>query len=666
MRFPLKRIAPLLPIVACSGIWLTLASRNFSPGIYISLAAILGASLSLGVSVVSWIDEDGAKEEVDFLHCFLAGCLTLALGLYFLAISCPAGIIANFLVMVAAACWAATARKARNAWGRLHLSTPGYFALLIALAGTTLWSQENLRCLSIYPDRVVLRPWMDTFYHATQVGLFAHSAGGALLTSPMMHGAPLPSYHYAGYLLASLVAKLSGVDAVSAAAGFYAPFGTFLSALAAYAFGAYLLGPTAGAFAVIGLLLVPDPSFYRLGTPWTSYEFFQQIAAGGAYAIAAWGLAGAYLIRSCCSGNRRQWAASALLAASTVFFKVQIFLAYSYLFAFFSLIFFSRWRRAWKVLGGGVLTACYGLAAAWIRHLPRAPTLRFSSSGAADNLQRIASTFSPPNIFWWRHARVGGYLRQLVVGVPLVSLSTYGLWIWVAPALFLLAYRRRLLPARLLKLLFFFSCLIFINHLVIALGIAANAKYGDKYDVMHKTFVFPYFFIVVSASCLLSLDWAGRRRRIAVAALTSMLIFDGWAGRGLQSRLWRNCANVEIPRGLYDAAGYLRTHAAEHAVVQYSKNDERLMLACLSERTPFAAYLIVNAPPADDEFRRRFEQVDAMLSLPTFAAVRARAALLGIDWIVVEREGKASIPFTREAAPDFTSGEFQVYRLSRT
>lgn len=660
----MKRIAPLLPLVLCCGTWIALASRDFSPAVFVSLAAIFATSLALGVAAVSSLGEE--KEPADFLHCFLAGSLILALALYFLAAAAPLGIAANFLLLSLAACATAASREVRQTWARLQLSAAGWFALALALAGTTIWSQDNIACLSVFRGRVVLHPWQDLLYHAAQIGLFAHSLGGAELTSPTLHGAPLPLYHYAGYMLSGLLAKLSGADALSLAGGFYAPFGSLLAALAAYAFGALLVGPWAGVLAVAGLLVIPDPSFYRLGTTWTSAAFFQQIAPGGAYAMAAWGLAASHLIRSCGSHHRRLFAASALFAASTIFFKVQIFLVYSYLFALVGLLFFFRWRRDAKILAWAALTSAYALAVAWTQRLPRAPTVRLSASGAAGNLHHIAETFSPPSRFWAGLLGSGGCLRELAAGVPLVTLSTYGLWTVLAPLLFHAAHRRRLLPARILSPLLFFSCMVYINHLIVALALAPNAKYGDPYEVMHKTFVFPYFFIVVAASCLVPLDWVKRRRRPLLAALAALLIFDARAGRDLQSRLWRNAVEVEIPRGLYDAARFVRANAGERDVAQYSRNDRMLMLGSLSERPAYAAYQVVNTPLDDAAFDARFQQVAGMLSLPALDQVRARAAALGIDWLVVDPGDAGAIPFARGARPEFASGGFQVYRLSRS
>jgi hypothetical protein len=659
--------APPLLVAVAGTTWHAVGQGR--PSLTLLLWSVLTGSCSsaLGFAFLAVLESRVDREDrrLSSLTAYLVGFFLLSCGLLLLAFISPFGIAINFAVLGTLSFAALCSPRVRAAWHQFSFARIEALALLLILVSAGFWSQENLRSLRLEGDVVISTPWQDIFFHALQVSVFARSDGYADLFDPLLSGRPLPLYHYGSYMIASLMCRLTDLDAYSIAAGWYAPMGMLLTGLAAWSLGASLLGTAGGLGAVFATMLVPDPSYYCLGNRWTSYFFFQTVGIGGAYSVAVLGQSWAFFFASLRAEQARNLTAALLFASLSLFYKATIFLVYASGVLVFGTLFLrglGRWRKA-LLLAGLVMATAIGLF--WIRRLPGAPTLAISMSGAQVNLEMILHHFPPPRFGslqrYLEHHR--NYPAELLVGIPLVLFSEHGSVVLAGAVAIWLSLRARLKRAWTL-----FPVWMLANHVFVALCLDSNHGPGDLYEVIHKTFVFPVFAVAAwSGATLLSRlgAFSSPTTSRLVCGISVLALAVGYnAGSSVQSGIpWAKLATrLAVPRGLYDAAHFIRTRSGKSAVVQYSENDERAILAGLAERGSFIVHYGLDPNNAPSQFEAgRLEQVEDLLQLGTSDSARARAADLGIDWLLLSADRRP--PWAEQLSPDFESRGFRLYRI---
>lgn len=643
-----------------------------SLGVLVGLSCVTAASLFAGTllcRLAGLTDEGG----VDALEALLVGVLGLSAALMILVFVLPFGLAACFALLMGALAlgWWLRARRRRPAPPVTPLGGAGSFALFMALAAAGLWSIENLTGLWVGAESVEVYPWQDLLFHAKAIGVFQHAGGAATLTNYAMAGQGLEPYHYATYLLPALVGTFGDVHSFSLAAGLLPPLGTLCTGLSAYALGKACFGPRAGAVAACGLLFVPDGAFVGLGNAWTGYHFFQQVGLGGMYGVSALALGCACGVRAARSATLGPLVAAVVLLAVSALFKIQLALVYALPLFLVLVAFWPRWRPAWRLGLGAAASGVYVLLLMLMSYVPHAPTLAFSTEGVLVNLRMILDAFEGGAAVWlggWL-TEAPSYARAVAVGAPLVLIATYGLWLLLLPLGLVSLWRRHERG-----LVFQLPLWLLAVHLVAAFGLDANQGWGDAYEILHKTFVLPYSLVAIIASAALGrwLDDRGALTSPRLAARLARLALCAGAlglcavfGQRVQSNSSFSVETMrrEVPRGLYDAALYLRASTPQQAVAQLDTNDESLVLTAFSERGAYVIHCRVNCGEASPEVQERLASVDELLDRSDLVAVRAEARARGIDYLVVQGRGR---PWqTGPEPPAFESGGYFVYAMSR-
>ena len=598
------------------------------------------------------------------LSAYLVGSVLVCTALLLLAFTSPVAIGINFAIVSVACVAALFSRTVRVGWKRLSFGKVEAFALLLVLVSAGFWSHENLESITVRGQEVISHPWQDIPFHVMQVSLFAHADGAGQLSDPLLAGQPVPLYHYGSYMITSLLCRLTGLDAYSLTTGWYAPMALVLTGLAAWSLGASLLGTAGGLGAVFATMLIPDASYYWLGNRWTSYFFFQTVGIGAAYAVAILGMAWALFFTFVRTETRRFLFVALLFCALSAFFKATNFVVYSSaLFVFAAAFAHGAGRPARLLLVGLLIANLLGLLV--VSQLPNAPTLAISSLGAHVNLDNILNNFPSSSLGWLREYLNSrpSYRVQFLLGVPLVLLASYGLFLLACLVAVFLSVRSRLHPAWTL-----FPVFLLANHVFVALCLDSNHGIGDTFEIIHKTFVFPYFAVAAWAGATLfsRLNVSLRSARVGGAllfAVSAVALAGAYqAGKSVQSgMLWADKATrLAVPRGLYDAAQFIRERTPTDAVVQYSENDELATLAALGERKSFVVHYTVHQPGAvTPEEARRMEQVEMLLTLPATDSAKAMAAALRIDWLLVDE--KRQPPWAGQLRHKFESHRFRLY-----
>ena len=141
--------------------------------------------------------------------------------------------------------------------------------------------------------------------HVTTV---ARSLGNETLPhiGNLMIGKDLPwsLNHYASYSLPVCLAKIGHLPAYDTVVGFWAPFGSFLTALASYALGRVLWNQGAGLAALVGSFLIPDTALLNVGHPLYGYFWLQHVAPAGLDGVAIAGTALILMLQGAREGRR--------------------------------------------------------------------------------------------------------------------------------------------------------------------------------------------------------------------------------------------------------------------------------------------------------------------------------------------------------------------------
>lgn len=643
-------IASVMMTAVGGSMWQTIASEGFSLPFLIALTGLLFASLSLGVVFCSYF-RTSETERIDVVHALFGGLIVVNTLLLFFVLSFPFSTCVNFWIILIAGAILPGFKSVRKSWQQLECGRCSLAALLIVLLGSGFWSYENLQSLTISPEWIIAHPWKDMFFHATLVSLFAGSSGADSLSNPVIAGQALPIYHFAGYLIPSVMGSVSGVASYSLATGFYAPLGMLFAGLSAFYFGSVLFNRYAGLTAVIGIMLIPDPSYFFLGNRWTSFFFFQQVGVGGSYGVAVLGLAWAFLFKGISTDRYRLLLGALILFAVSATYKVQLIVVYSFAPLIFCCLFFKRLSRITRVVLPLLYCLSVFILVSFSPAIKNTPTLSFSTLGIESNIVMIIRNFGPWINSWLRplFESANSYLEQLAIGIPVVLVSTYGIWLPVF-ALILLVLLRRRSSVPFAAPFAAFICFMLINHLIVALCLAPNSRGGgDAFEIIHKTFVWPYFALVVSTSALVGYMISGCSIReklspfiIAATLLVSMigLFTVSTAGKTVQSGLtWsESFTNTRIPRGLYDSAQFIRQNAAKSAIVQNFDNDGYMILTALGERKSFVLSKIINSNGPAKATKERLNAVSQLFQGKNKADFRNAASALGIDWLVVDAQ----------------------------
>lgn len=562
---------------------------------------------------------------------------------------------------------AAALRHARRHGFRWTLPTAECMAMLVIVpVFVGIWSLQNLKGITFFPDLAISPPWLDVSPHSMWIGHFAHQSGARLLQNPYLAGTPLPPYHYGGYMLASLIARLAALSAYTAAVSIFPTTALLLTGMVAYLFGRCFSGPRAGLLAAMFAVVVPDPSFYVLENRWVSYFFFQQIAGSGAFGAALMGLAWIFCLKGAQEGRRKTVLFAVCLAAGVFIFKSQIFLVYTVSLLGFAAL---TWPRAGKLQRGVyflvVVLAFFG-GASLLPHIPLAPTLDLAKSGLVLNLRMMVAHL-PATLRAGVSEVAPMYWAALWFLVPLVSFAVLGVW---SLGLLLLAASLRV-RASLPRVLWWFPWIVLINFLIVACGLRENNGFGDPFEVLHKTFVWPYLAIVAwvglaAATWLRVESWRRRWLFLGLACLSAVLVIPGvlQCARSLQSGFVypgsSGDLNVAIPRGEYEVATYLSQHTLPDSVVQIFDPDSRLVFTGLSERHIYVADPHVNVKTTV-EVAVRLKAVEALFNSQSPEALKQAGRALGIRYLVLPKDKIA--PWSESLMPLLDRRGYRIYRL---
>jgi hypothetical protein len=553
---------------------------------------------------------------------------------------------------------------------RARVSGLDLLCIIVSLAGATGWSQDLILPTSPVEGGILFKPWSDFFWHASIV---ARSLGNETLLHIGNYdwkGFPAVFYHYASYSLPVCLAKVGHLPAYDTVVGFWAPFGSFLAALASYALGRVLWSEGAGLAALVGSFLIPDTALFHVGHPLYGYFWLQHVAPAGLYGVAIAGTALILMLQGAREGRRVWIVSGAVIGALVAFFKVHVFAAAFPLLLSFAILAWplrNRWR--WLILGGCVTAGLALIPLA--NHFYIGPSIHFDFSGSAWYWNRLARTATGTPIESWY--QVLGAPDPLASHWPqaigLILLSTLGIFAVIAPLVWVLSASTKTWQTSE-----GISMAAVVILLLMTFGISGDP---NSSELIHKPFVWAYWLVgSLTAGRLFSMVAEGRRQlATGVVAISSvvLILVPMQYGSGIQRGNWLGAnfySGLRVDRGLVDCARYIRGEFPISSVAQDSRLDNYyLILEGLSERPAFAArpewWKWMSTAFRGSRYQEQLRKLKDLQQATSVPDLQRAVRETGIRWYLVHPGDSNVWPAEFRDRPSFESNGYKVYDMQR-
>lgn len=651
-------------VAAVVSAWASVAGQSFSLLTFVACEVLFLAFYLVG-SLFAACTSLSTGVLFDLPLRLLVGYAVVNTGLLLLAVVSPLGMVVNFCILLAIAV-AVLLAVGKRTQARGHAAS--LWVVGLCLVATTLWCQDAIDPIVDNGEVVLFKPWVDGFYHAVHVRIFAESHGASTIEDFRMAGVPARLYHYGVYMLPAFVKAVSGIHSYAAFAGVLAPVGVFFTGLAAYSFFGSLWGAWPGLAAAAALLVLPDGAQQGMGNPFMSYHWLTQISPSATYGLALLAVAWLFVIQGCTGGRRWQLLAGWLVAGLVVAYKLHYVIASALLLLLVPALFFRaqmtpRKRALWVAFA----CAFYVVALLVGQKVPGVPVIRFDGSSVGEVLHLI-QTFQRPGPFREfvsEHlGREASLASNLGLGIPYVLCTALGV---LVPLLVFLVIRLRKRQPLLVVL---FPLILVANFLAMFFGLALDLDSSTPDELSHRPVMVVYFFVVAWVGG--ALGWllleSGRTSRLArpviIGAATLLLGVPALLGPGVQL-MWvmPRISPVRLPSAVLDVAEYLRTHGTDEDLFQDTQFDRTYVIAALSERRPFVTHTMTTMPFRADQVAKRTAAVNRIMGLRQEQLIVGTARAFGIRWFVVHYGNKVHWPPALAENPVLQAGPYRIYEF---
>lgn len=501
--------------------------------------------------------------EIELLLGFCVAAHALALPV--MALGWPIAALGAALGVGALGC-AAPAREERG--GGLLL-----LGLLLAAGFALIWALETAGRAASFPAGGPYRLWMDGFIHAGIIAEFGDPRSIGLRNSAMA-GVPAPLYHAVSHAVAGLAVRATGIAPLDSLAGFWMPFGIWLTAMGVLALGRALAGAAGGALALALLALLPDAAAYGLRHGFLSFHWMMETSPGSLYGLPV-ALGCVALLRLWLLERRAGLLAlSGLMLAGVFLLRAHLFV---WLLAPWCMAVWlalpwpaRRWRLA--LLALGLVIAPFALL--WIA---RAEVEAVGLTGFLTRYLHHLHLGYPPTGYDGLYLRLTarfGPLGALPAGLGLALAAMGGVWLLA----FLLgaalsASRGRWQAGDGLPFLL-------MGWAMALMLLAPTPFHGDFTDFRQRAFVLVYALLVIwtAAFALRLAPVLGRGAPLSALGLAALLSAAFWMPGAKSPRMAGMAALAEVtPRpGLREAAQWMRAARSrgESFLLAAQKPDE--------------------------------------------------------------------------------------------
>jgi hypothetical protein len=519
---------------------------------------------------------------------------------------------------------------------------PTAFAPIIVslvCGASVIWSWEAIRSFPRIGKEGVFFGWVDFFFHSSVIAQFAHFStfNG---TSIFSYGGHIPLYHWASYMLPSVVCSFSDTPALVVATTMWVLYGYILMALGACVLGAILADSIGGVAAVVLILFAPSAAHYGFRNPFFDFAWIIQVSPGLSYGIGLCLLT----IGLCIVAVQRRsvvalWVAAAVALVEPAF-KMHFFVT---LVPTCSVLVAMLWQWTRPRLRNFYLAALAAFASLLTlaaEGINRAPHL-LSGPHHVSQILRLMLVQEPsahPNIFPRIMASEPSRIA-VPAGILLVLAEAFGI----------------LLPAYLLAWAYCHSrgqsrredcvpLLLVVVYCLVILTFPTKTYTNSLEEYQHRNFVLVYSVLLVwcgyFAARLVTYWWPRNSLFIfagcACTLLPVPLLFEPITQTNTMN--WSKFyATNSVPIGLLQCALYIRKSASPHDIILVSDGDAEGILVSVSERRA----LLALAPRYDmaldyssGSIVHRVSVGEQLKNAKTYEEMREIAQSQSIDWYV--------------------------------
>jgi hypothetical protein len=484
----------LIGTFVCAGFftaWITTTTNHFSIFVFALLTLICVDFLFLGCLLIDVIFHS-CRRLNELPIKFLFGYLAFTVSIFFLCPVIGLNIKVSFYGLCGIIFIATIVNLLRLPASGIdevtENSLPILLCVVIALLGTTLWSQDSFNPILFNGDSVIITPWKDSFIHA---GFIRSIANGAPMQNLFFSGFPVPIYHYASYTVPALLTATTEVSCFQAFNGLQVPMGLFLATIAAYALVSSWWGSWPGLAGSIGVILFPSACYHGIFNHWFNYHWLMQISPGLSNGIIIITLSWLVVFKSINLNRLSLIVIAYLIAAISVLYKAHIFVANALIIAVYPFFFWRDRKLKFKLSGLALMVALFY---ATIKLSQQAKSLPFISCDFSAFNQYLCLVISMIENARIKHFFSEGILihhwYSIPLGFLLIYYGTFGLFgLMYAPL-------AAILRKDISKDILFFPLFIIINYLIMSMGLAYDRNLlGTPEELLHRPFVWAYFIV---------------------------------------------------------------------------------------------------------------------------------------------------------------------------
>jgi hypothetical protein len=615
----------------------------------------------------------------DSCAAWTLGLLGTCLAIYALTVALPLKAAAAFgaVAAVVVGLELALARRRRGPLPDWRASIG--FALCVAF--TAAWCSAPASAYEVMRAQGVLPVWQDFFIHGGLISQFGDPRAAA---HQSIYLADFPSsfYHFASYAAAAALAGMLDQPGLPMATAAWLPLGFLAMSAGAYALGERLAGAAGGLAALAAIAILPDASNYGLRNGLFSFHWTLLATPGATYALGAAFVSLVLLDRWSAERSPAALAASALLAASIIFFRAQIFVVYFPAWLASAAFCGARSRKLLIaiLLMEGLLAAAVA-ASLTLAHLASTDPGYWQFGGPAlEKFLTVVHTRQEPTAYTGVYPDLMSEFASasvLTAGILLAVVAALGAFVILLPGAMALARR-----CGVLRPIDAYPAFLVFCWLLLML-FAPVPWHGDSTELIHRPFVLLYAGAAIWTLCLALRSLATRAGEIpsrlwptllagALLALPAIMA----AAPGMATPKFRWAEKDAAPRvepGLVEAAAFLRKQArvgdifaAGGLSAEYVAFDFATRLCALTGIPAYLArpYLeMIKDGPRKTVAGARLaalEEVDRQADYATAIDLLRR---LRVQWYAVAGEKGPRWDPGRERAA-FSAGTISVYATS--
>jgi hypothetical protein len=664
----------LLPasLVALLLIYLQLRSGIESYVVVAVMAVLAYVAVAGGALLLAAAGAPGANPAAAFALGLLGTCLAV----YALTMVLPLTAAAAFGAVAAVVVGLELALSRQGRAPPIDWRALTGFALCVAF--TAAWCSGPAGAYEVMRTEGVLPVWQDYFIHGGYISQFG-DVRAAAHQSIFLADVPASFYHFGSYAVAAALAGMLDQPGLPLATSAWLPLGFLAMAAGAHALGERLAGAAGGLAALAAIVILPDASNYGLRNGLFSFHWTLLATPGATYALGAAFMSLVFLDRWSTGRSPTALAASALLAASIILFRAQIFVLYFPAWLASAAFCSARSRKLLVaiLLMEGLLAAAVA-ASLTLAHLASTDSGYWQFGGPAlEKFLTVVHTRQEPTAYTGVYPDLTSELASasiLAAGMMLAVVAALGAFVILLPGAMALAHRCGVLRPIDAHPAFLAFCWLLL------MLFAPVPWHGDPTELIHRPFVLLYAAAAIWTLCLALRCLTTRAGEVssrlwptvlAGALLALPAIMAGAPGMASPKFRWaEKDAAPRVEPGLVEAAAFLRKQARVGDIfaagglnAEYAPLDFATRLCALSGMPAYLSrpYLeMIKDGPRKTLAGARLAALEEVDRLTDYGEAVQSLRRLNVQWYAVAGEKGPRWDPGRERAT-FSAGTIAIY-----